>query len=55
MVRKVTPRRDDYLRAPSEVLGGWVSPEDVEARRDLRPEGLTSFRSRSPAPLPALT
>lgn len=35
VVRKVTPRRDDYLQGLSEVLSEWISPEDEEAWRDL--------------------
>lgn len=35
VVRKVTPRQDEYLQGLSEVLSEWISPEDEEAWRDL--------------------
>ena len=35
VVRKVTPRQEDYLLGLSKVFNEWVSPEDEEAWRDL--------------------
>lgn len=35
VVRKVTPRQDNYLKGVSEILDEWSSPEDEEAWRYL--------------------
>ena len=34
-VRKVVPGRDAYLKALSDSLSEWTSPEDEDAWRDL--------------------
>ena len=35
VVRKVGPRRDEYVHSVGEAMGEWLSPEDEEAWRDL--------------------